>query len=44
LTEPTKYIPRVTKIEGVKKSFEVSFPPFSISVLRVKDMGYKNSK
>jgi alpha-N-arabinofuranosidase len=36
LTEPVKYIPRVSKIQGVKKSFEVSFAPYSISVLRIK--------
>jgi alpha-L-arabinofuranosidase len=36
LTEPTKYIPRQSKIQGVKKSFETVFPPYSISVLRVK--------
>lgn len=37
LTEPVKYIPRSSKISGVKKSFETIFPPYSISVLRVGD-------
>jgi alpha-L-arabinofuranosidase len=36
LTEPVKYIPRESKITGVKKSFEMVFAPYSVSVLRIK--------
>jgi alpha-N-arabinofuranosidase len=41
LTEPTKYIPKTSTISGVQKSFETSFPPYSISVLRIADKGWK---
>jgi alpha-N-arabinofuranosidase len=36
LKEPTKYVPRRSTIQGVKKSFEVIFPAYSVSVVRVK--------
>jgi alpha-L-arabinofuranosidase len=41
LTEPTKYIPKTSTITGVQKSFETSFPAYSISVLRIADKGWK---
>jgi alpha-N-arabinofuranosidase len=33
--EPEKYIPHTQKIGGVKSSFEISFKPYSINVLRI---------
>jgi alpha-L-arabinofuranosidase len=41
LNEPTKYIPRTSTITGIQRSFDTSFPPYSIAVLRIKDKGWK---
>ena len=40
-SEPTKYVPVHTGITGVKNSFEQVFQPYSISVLRIKDIAHK---
>ncbi|MBO9566287.1 MAG: hypothetical protein J7621_26170 [Niastella sp.] len=41
LANPRQYIPVTTKINNVKPSFEVSFKPYTIAILRVKDTSWK---
>jgi alpha-L-arabinofuranosidase len=41
LNQPEKYIPATTTLTGIKPSFETTIKPYSISVLRVKDTGWK---
>jgi alpha-L-arabinofuranosidase len=41
--EPVKYVPKRSDITGIKKSFATNFPPFSISVLRIKDKTWKKT-
>ena len=38
---PTQYIPVSTKIAGIKASFEATFQPYSITVLRIKELNRK---
>jgi len=39
--DPRKYTPVHSVVEGVKPSFDQVFPPYSISVLRIKDGHWK---
>ena len=41
LDHPQKYIPVSTTLAGIKPSFETTLKPYSISILRVKDTGWK---
>lgn len=41
LDQPEKYIPVSTTLTGIKPSFETTVKPYSISILRVKDTGWK---
>lgn len=36
LSEPTKYIPKQTSLQGISSSTEMDFKPYSISILRLK--------
>jgi alpha-N-arabinofuranosidase len=38
ITEPNKIVPVTAKIDGLGKSFTRTFPPYSITVLRMKAM------
>ena len=40
-TDPVKYIPVKTMVSGVGADFNLSFPPYSISVLRIPDKKQK---
>jgi alpha-L-arabinofuranosidase len=39
--EPKKYVPQKKSVEGITNNYEVEFKPLSISVLRLKDKGWK---
>ena len=41
LDQPQKYIPVSTTITGIQPTFETTFKPWSISVLRIKDASWK---
>jgi len=36
LADPRKIIPHTTKVDGLASQFEREFPPFSVTVLKVK--------
>ena len=36
ITEPTKIVPVTRKIDGLSKDFTRTFPPYSISILKLK--------
>lgn len=44
LTEPTKYMPVRSTMTGIKNSFEATFQPYSISMLRIKDANWKGTR
>ena len=34
--EPTKVVPQETTFEGVSNSFDYTFPPYSVTIMRLK--------